>query len=61
MMLRKGQRVVQPTKKVGQHPRTGTVIEVKGEFVEVRWDDGHVSTVTGTYLRPAEREPASTG
>ncbi len=59
-MLRKGQRVVQPTKKVGQHPRTGTVLEVKGEFVEVKWDDGHVSTVTGAYLRPAEHETAST-
>ncbi|MDP8959846.1 MAG: hypothetical protein M3N51_11835 [Actinomycetota bacterium] len=46
-MVKQGQRVEELTKKVGQVPRTGTVKEVKGGMVIVKWDDGHESTVFG--------------
>jgi hypothetical protein len=51
-MLRKGQKVQELTKKIGQAPRTGVVLRVDAETVEVRWDDGRVTSVTGAYLRP---------
>ena len=44
------------TKKVGQTPRTGKVIKVHGDNVEVRWDDGHVSSLSGAVLQPTKRE-----
>lgn len=53
MRLRKGMQVQELTKRVGQIPRRGTVVEVHGDTVEVRWNDGHVSSVTGGYLFPA--------
>ncbi|HSL25700.1 MAG TPA: hypothetical protein VLA54_05395 [Acidimicrobiia bacterium] len=40
------------TKKTGQRPRTGVVISLRDDEVEVRWDDGHVSSLIGAYLRP---------
>lgn len=49
-MLKEGQRVQTLTKKVGQAPRTGTVVDVRDEFVEVRWDDGHVSVVSASSI-----------
>lgn len=54
-MLHKGQRVTELTKKIGQHPRTGLVIDVRGDTVEIRWDDGHVSSLTGALLRPTDQ------
>lgn len=45
-------RVRELSKRVGQPPRTGKVLAVNGGSVEVRWDDGHRSTVTGSYLFP---------
>jgi hypothetical protein len=51
-MLKKGQRVEELTKKTGQRPRTGMIIDLRGDEVEVRWDDGHVSSLVGAYLRP---------
>jgi len=52
MELRKGVRVRELTKKVGQVPRTGTVLRVRGSTVEVRWDDGHTSSLTQGFLFP---------
>lgn len=50
-MLKEGQRVQTLTKKVGQAPRVGTVVDTRdGEFVEVRWDDGHVSVVSASSV-----------
>ncbi len=49
-MLKKGQKVIELTKKVGQHSRTGVVEATHGESVEVRWDDGHLSIVSRTSL-----------
>jgi hypothetical protein len=51
-MLKKGERVEELTKKTGQRPRGGIVVDLRGEIVEVRWDDGHVSSLTGALLRP---------
>jgi len=51
-VLRKGQNVIELTKKVGQPSRTGKVQEVHGDSVEVRWDDGHLSIVSPGSLAP---------
>lgn len=51
--MRKGEKVETLTKKVGQTPRTGVVIDLRDEdFVEVEWDDGHTSVVTRSTLIP---------
>ncbi|MGH8928917.1 MAG: hypothetical protein ACRDWH_11235 [Acidimicrobiia bacterium] len=52
-MLKKGQRVEELTKKTGQRPRAGIIVDLRGDLVEVRWDDGRVSSLTGAFLRPA--------
>jgi hypothetical protein len=52
MELRKGMRVRELTKRVGQVPRTGTVLEVHGSTVGVRWDDGHISSLSHGFLFP---------
>jgi hypothetical protein len=44
------------TKRVGQIPRRGTVVDVHGDTVEVRWHDGHVSSVTGGYIFPVPKK-----
>jgi hypothetical protein len=46
------------TKKVGQTGRTGKVIRVNGDNVEVRWDDGHVSSLSGAVLQPIRKQKA---
>lgn len=56
MRLRKGMRVRELSKRVGQIPRQGRVVSVHGPTVEVLWDDGHRSSVTGSYLFPIHRE-----
>jgi hypothetical protein len=53
--LRKGMRVKQLSKKVGQAARTGTVLSVHGQTVEVRWDDGQVSSPSHSFLFPINR------
>lgn len=52
MRVRKGMRVRELSKRVGQPARRGQVLAVNGRSVEVRWDDGHRSSVTGSYLFP---------
>ena len=52
MELCKGMRVKQLTKKVGQAARTGTVLSVQGQPVEVRWDNGQVSSPSHSFLFP---------
>jgi hypothetical protein len=52
MLLKKGQRVEELTKKTGQRPRAGVIIDLRADTVEVRWDDGHISSLTGAYLVP---------
>jgi hypothetical protein len=50
VQLKPGTRVELLTKKVGQRPRTGKVLEVRDHSVEVRWDDDRVSLVEKTSL-----------
>lgn len=52
MELRKGMRVRELTKKVGQAGRTGTVLRTRGHTVEIRWDDGRVSSLSQGILIP---------
>lgn len=60
-MVKKGEVVVEITKKVGQHAREGTVIDVKGEAVEIKWEDGHTSITSRTAVAPkTEANEAST-
>lgn len=54
--FRKGQHVKELTKKVGQPPREGTVLNVRGDAIEVRWDDGHMSILSGGVLVPAPKK-----
>ncbi len=58
MSFRKGQHVKALSKKVGQPPREGVVLQVHGDTVEVRWDDGHTSTLSGGVLVPAKKVQA---
>ena len=57
-MLRVGMHVRELTKKVGQTGRTGKVVKVKGDNVEVLWDDGHMSSLSGAVLQPISKERA---
>lgn len=52
MSVHKGMRVRTLTNRVGIPPRRGVVEKVNGEMVEVRWDDGHVSVLSGATLVP---------
>ena len=52
MSVHKGQRVKTLTKTVGREPRRGVVQRVEGHTVEVRWDDGHISILSGGALVP---------
>jgi len=58
MELRKGMRVRELTKKVGQVPRHGTVLSVHAHAVEIRWDDGHVSSLSNGLLFPSPEKTA---
>ena len=58
-MLRIGMHVRELTKKVGQTGRTGKVVRVHGDDVEVEWDDGHTSSLSGAFLQPIRKEKAS--
>jgi hypothetical protein len=46
------------TKKVGQTGRTGKVVKVHGDNVEVLWDDGHTSLLSGAVLQPIHKQTA---
>ncbi len=52
MELRKGMRVTELTKKVGQPARTGKILDMHGQSAEVQWDDGHVSSLSHGLLFP---------
>lgn len=44
--MRQGTKVSELTKKSGQVARMGTVMEVRGHDLEVRWEDGHISVIS---------------
>ncbi|GEM_PF-2854015 len=50
MALRKGTHIKTLTKTVGKRPRRGIIERVDGDTVEVRWEDGHVSILSGGTL-----------
>ncbi|HHC08062.1 MAG TPA: DUF1918 domain-containing protein [Actinobacteria bacterium] len=52
MSVKKGMRVKTLTSHVGVPPRRGVVLRVEGDSVEVRWDDGHTSILSGAILVP---------
>ena len=52
MELRKGMRVTELTKKVGQPARTGKILDMHGHSTEVQWDDGRVSSLSHGLLFP---------
>lgn len=58
--MRKGQKVETLTKTVGQPTRTGTVVDIRDEdFVEVEWEDGHISVISQTALNPVTKSASS--
>lgn len=57
MALRKGIHVRTLTKTVGRTPRRGVVEHVDGNTVEVKWDDGHTSILSGGALIPDRDRP----
>lgn len=52
MSVHKGQRVKTLTKSVGRQPRRGVVTRVDGSTIEVKWEDGHSSLLSGGALVP---------
>jgi hypothetical protein len=44
-MVDVGARIELESERVGIEPRAGTVVEVTGEQIRVRWDDGHESSI----------------
>lgn len=58
-VLKKGQKVVELTKKVGQHGRIGKVEATHGQSIEVRWSDGHLSIVSPASLTPKTKANAA--
>ena len=64
-MVEVGDEIELSTKKVGQAPRTGTVIAVRERLVTVRWPTGEQSTLvpspgTLSVVRPARRKNTKT-
>ena len=59
MTLRKGTHVKTLTKTVGRQPRRGVVERIEGDTVEVKWNDGHTSILSGGALIP-DRESKKT-
>jgi hypothetical protein len=62
-MVEVGDEIELSTKKVGQAPRTGTVIAVRERLVTVRWPTGEQSTLvpspgTLSVVRPVRRKNA---
>lgn len=57
-----GDKIVVDSREVGQAPRHGTILEVRGEpnqeHYSVRWDDGHESiffpSSTAHTIHPAD-------
>lgn len=42
--MKKGDRVLVESEKVGVEPRAGVVTSITGSMVRVRWDGGHESS-----------------
>jgi hypothetical protein len=44
-MVNVGARVELEAERVGREPRSGVVIDVQGEQLRIRWDDGHETSL----------------
>ena len=51
-----GEKVTKLTKKVGQAAPTGRIIAIKGDSVEVKWEDGHTSLISKVGVVPARKK-----
>lgn len=54
-MLRRGTRVTQMTRRVGQRAPTGRIVDLRGDSYEIRWDDGHTSIMTREGVVPIKQ------
>ena len=54
-MFRQGTKVAELTKKAGVKPRRGTVVDLRGDDVEVRWEDGHRSIISRSALTRSDK------
>jgi hypothetical protein len=54
--VRTGEKVTKLTKKVGQAAPVGRVVALRGESVEVRWEDGHTSLISRIGLVPVKNK-----
>jgi hypothetical protein len=53
--VHRGDKVTKLTKKVGQTAPTGRVVAIKGDSVEVKWEDGHTSLISRVGVVPARK------
>lgn len=53
--MHRGDKVAKLTKKVGQTAPTGRVIAIKGDSLEVKWDDGHWSLISRIGVVPVKK------
>jgi hypothetical protein len=44
-MVEVGAQIIVESEKVGVEPRAGVVTGVRGSTIQVRWDDGHETTI----------------
>ena len=55
--MRQGSKVAELTKKAGQVPRVGTVVEVRGHDLEIKWEDGHTSVISRNAVHEVPKKP----
>jgi hypothetical protein len=53
--VRRGDKVTKLTKRVGQTAPVGQVVAIKGDSVEVKWEDGHTSLISRVGLVVAKK------
>ena len=53
-MLRRGTKVTQMTKRVGQRAPTGQIVDIRNDSYEIKWEDGHTSITTPEGIVPVK-------
>ena len=54
--MRTGEKVTKLTKKVGQTAPIGRIVHMRGDSVEVKWDDGHTSLISRIAVVPVRKK-----
>jgi len=54
-MLRQGTRVTKMTQRVGQRAPKGEIVYARKGSYAIKWDDGHVSTITPEGIVPLKQ------